>query len=79
MTLTLFDGEVGKNYLIKSVLGDDQRKRRLLDMGFTPKSQIRIIAVAPLKKTVLVNLRGILVALRNDATKLIELEWSDGI
>ena len=76
--LTLMDAAVNKVYRIKDVLGAGGERRRLLDMGFTPKSKIYVASIAPFGGTILVSLRGFMVALREDAARLIAIEVDNG-
>lgn len=57
---------------VVKVLGTGNQKRRLLDLGFTPQTKIYVVITAPFGGTVLVGLRGFLVALRQDAAAMIE-------
>lgn len=72
--MTLLDAQVNTSYRVKNVLGEGNQKRRLLDMGFTPECNIYVASVAPFGGTILVGLRGFLVALREDAAQMIEIE-----
>ncbi len=71
--MTLTDAKINTVYKISEVKGT-ALKRRLLDMGFTPDSRIKAMGLAPLGGTVLVNIRGILIALRKNATDSILVE-----
>lgn len=68
-----------KLYEITSVVGEGNARRRLLDMGFTPGSEVYVAGVAPFGGTVLVSLRGFSVALRESAADLINVELKDGL
>ncbi len=72
--MTLMDAKVNTVYKVRGVLGEGNARRRLLDMGFTPECSLYIAGLAPFGGTVLVGLRGFLVALREDAASLIEIE-----
>ena len=72
--MTLLDAKVNTKYIVRGVSGEGNARRRLLDMGFTPDCGLYIAAVAPMGGTVLVGLRGLMVALREDAASLIEIE-----
>ena len=71
--MTLSAVKVNAEYVITEVKGLDV-KRRLLDMGFTPGCKITVSALAPFGGTVLVNIRGALIALRKNATDFITVE-----
>ena len=71
--MTLNHAKIGKVYKIVQTKGEGAQKRRLLDMGFTPNTEIFLAHTAPFGGTVLVSLRGFMVALREDASELIEI------
>ncbi|MCL2861034.1 MAG: ferrous iron transport protein A [Firmicutes bacterium] len=71
--MTLVDAKLNKQYFIKTLRGEFNEKRRLLDMGFSPLSCITVCAVAPFGGTILVLLRGRLITLRNDIASFIEV------
>lgn len=61
-----------KNEFMITEVKDGELKRRLLDMGFVPGCKIKVMA--QMSGTVLINIRGALVALRNNATDSIFVE-----
>lgn len=71
--MTLMQVQINTGYKITRIGGDGNARRRLLDMGFTPNTEIFVAGVAPLGGTVLVSLRESFVALREDAASLIEV------
>ena len=71
--MTLNDAKNSKVYKIISTNGEGNQKRRLLDMGFTPDTEVFLAHTAPFGGTILVSLRGYMVALREDAASLIEI------
>jgi Fe2+ transport system protein FeoA len=71
--MTLMDACINKVYKVVATNGDKNERRRLLDMGFTPECKIYVAHTAPFGGTILVGLRGFLVALREDAASLIEI------
>ncbi len=75
--MTLSFARVSAEYCITEIKASPV-KRRLLDMGFTSGSKIRVLAVDPLKKAMLVKLRGGEVALRKNATDFISVEELNG-
>ena len=72
--MTLLEAQVNKKYKVCGVSGEGNARRRLLDMGFTPACSLYVASMAPTGGTVLVGLRGFMVALREDAASLIEIE-----
>ncbi len=71
--LTLESLEPGQSGIIKSV-GSDRGavKRRLVDMGLTPGTQVTVRKIAPFGDPIEVNLRGYELSLRKeDAAKIL--------
>ncbi len=75
--MTLSQAPINTKYQIIGI-NECPVKRRLLDMGFTEGSIISVLAVDPLKSTMLVRLRGGEVALRKNATDYISVEDING-
>ena len=71
--MTLFDGKQGKEYRVAGIKGEGDVRRRLLDLGFVRGTVIRICNIAPFKSTVLVGLRGYLLAVRRKTGNFIEI------
>ncbi|MCL2234503.1 MAG: ferrous iron transport protein A [Firmicutes bacterium] len=71
--MTLSNAKLNTAYSIKKLHGEFNEKRRLLDMGFSPESQIVICAIAPFGGTFLILLRGRLFSIREDIAKMIEV------
>ena len=53
-------------------------RRRLLDMGLTPKTQVTVQKVAPMGDPIELRLRGYELTLRLDDAREIALEAPDG-
>lgn len=69
---TVLNLGINNSALIKDVQVKDSTKRRLLDIGLTKGSRITLKGRAPLGDPILINLRGIDLALRkSDAAKII--------
>lgn len=66
--ITLKQNDVAKVEYIKGPL---HLKRRLLDLGFTNGTEIRIINISPLKNSFLLEIHGYILALRQNAVKNI--------
>ena len=70
--MTLKDLHIGESAIIKSVLGEDMLRRRLLDMGVTPKTKVMVRKVAPMGDPIEITLRGYELTLRReDANNII--------
>lgn len=73
--MTLEDIEIGKNGRIKSVGGIGALRRRLLDMGLTPKTSIKVIKTAPMGDPLVLYLRGYELTLRKEDAKYVQMEY----
>lgn len=71
--MTVTDACLGKTYEVIKVNGETVIMRRLLDMGFTPKTKITVGVKAPYGGGVSVRLRGYEVALHTEVAGLIEV------
>ena len=71
--MTLFDGKPGKEYKVAGIKGGGEARQRLLDLGFVRGTAIRICNVAPFKVTMLVSLRGYLLAVRKETGESIAI------
>ena len=49
-------------------------KRRLVDMGLTPGTEVRVTKIAPLGDPIEVTLRGYELSLRKEDAEMIEVE-----
>lgn len=72
--MTLDKLAVGKKARIVSVGGMGALRRRLLDMGLTPKTEVMVRKVAPMGDPMELHLRGYELTLRADDAKNIEIE-----
>ena len=69
--MTLNELKPGQNAMVIAVHGEGALRRRLLDMGLTPKTKIFMRKVAPLGDPIEIKLRGYELTLRlEDATKI---------
>ena len=71
---TLKDIAIGKSGRVLFVGGDKVLRRRLLDMGITPRTVITVKKVAPLGDPVEITVRGYALTLRKTDATLIEVE-----
>ena len=61
------------NYRVTAVNGQGALRRRLLDMGITPKTVVMIRKVAPMGDPIEIHLRGYELTIRIDDAKKIEV------
>lgn len=59
---------------IVNVQGEGEVRRRLLDMGLTPGTVVKLVRMAPLGDPMQLCLRGYKLSLRREAAKDIEIE-----
>lgn len=72
--MTLRELRVGKSGRVLAVGGEKALRRRLLDMGITPRTIITVKKVAPLGDPVELLLRGYVLTLRLEDAEKITIE-----
>lgn len=72
--MTLDQLEIGEKRRILSVKGQGALRRRLLDMGLTPHTEVMIRKVAPLGDPIELYLRGYELTIRLEDARSIEME-----
>ena len=70
---TLADLDVGQSGVIREVNGEKAFHRRLLDMGFTPGTDVTLKRRAPLGDPLELSLRGYALTLRSDDARSVRL------
>ncbi len=65
--------KVGKSRTIKSIGGTGVLRRRLLDMGLTPRTTVELIKIAPMGDPLVLKLRGYELTLRKEDAVHIQL------
>ena len=75
--MTLNELEIGQKGKILAVNGEGALRRRLLDMGLTPRTEVMIRKIAPMGDPIEVHLRGYELTLRIHDAKKIEVEVLD--
>lgn len=73
--MTLNELKIGQKARIIAVNGQGALRRRLLDMGLTPHTEVTVRKVAPFGDPIELCLRGYALALRTDDAKNIVIEW----
>lgn len=71
---TLNHIQPGNGGVIKSVSGKGALRRRLLDMGLTPRTKVFVNKVAPMGDPMELSLRGYVLTLRLEDAANIEVE-----
>lgn len=72
--MTLDKLTLGKNAKITAVGGEGILRLRLLDMGLTPKTTVKIVKVAPMGDPIELYVRGYSLTIRLDDAKKITVE-----
>ena len=72
MTLDMI--KPGNGGIIKSVGGEGILRRRLLDMGLTPKTRVEVRKVAPMGDPIELFLRSYVLTIRRDEAAKIVME-----
>ena len=76
---TLDQIKPGGGGIIHSVGGEGALRRRLLDMGLTPKTEVLIHKVAPMGDPVELRLRGYMLSIRKEDAAKIEIEVKENV
>lgn len=77
--MTLNEVRIGHKATIVEVGGEGALRRRLLDMGLTPNTQVMVRKVAPMGDPIEIHLRGYELTLRVDDAKNIKVEGEGAI
>ncbi|HCT64352.1 MAG TPA: ferrous iron transport protein A [Lachnospiraceae bacterium] len=77
--MTLDKLAIGQKRKILAVNGQGALRRRLLDMGLTPHTEVMIRKVAPMGDPIELHLRGYELTIRLDDAKNIDIEDEDGV
>ncbi|MEM1484648.1 FeoA family protein [Oscillospiraceae bacterium PP1C4] len=72
--MTLDTLKAGNSGIIVKVGGSGALRRRLLDMGLTPKTKVMVRKVAPMGDPIELHLRGYELTLRLEDAREIEIE-----
>lgn len=71
---TLRDVKAGETAKVISIHGSGALKRRIMDMGITRGTEIKVRRIAPLGDPVEVTVRGFELSLRKDDADILEME-----
>ena len=72
--MTLDEVQPGKTVVIVTVGGQGLLRRRLLEMGLTPKTKVKVRKIAPMGDPIEVYLRSYVLTLRKDDASKIEVK-----
>ncbi|NLC96221.1 MAG: ferrous iron transport protein A [Erysipelotrichaceae bacterium] len=71
---TLNEVKIGDSAKVIKLHGEGATKRRIMDMGITKGTDIKVIKVAPLGDPLELNVRGYSLSIRKSDASLIEVE-----
>lgn len=69
--LPLSKAKIGKNYSVISIRLNKSEKKRMLDLGIIPKTNIKILQKSPMGDPIAYFIRGTVIALREEYTRKI--------
>ncbi len=72
--MTLFDCAINQHVKVISIEGESSIRKRLIDMGITTNTVLRVKKVAPMGDPIEIHLRGYELSLRKDEAKKIKVE-----
>lgn len=71
--MTLDKLKVGSSAVITKVGGTGELRLRLLDMGLIPKTEVKMVKIAPMGDPVEIRVRGYELTLRKENAAFIEI------
>ena len=71
--MTLDELHIGDSGVIATVGGEGALRRRLLDMGLTPKTRVTVRKMAPMGDPIELHLRGYELTIRAEDARKIEI------
>ena len=74
--MTLDQLAIGRSGTVTSVGGEGALRKRLLDMGLTPKVTVSVRKIAPMGDPIELTLRGYMLTLRREDARNIEVKPS---
>ena len=72
--LRLAEAEPGKVYRVVRIEAEGVIKRRILDMGLSPGTIVRVVGYAPLGDPIDVNVRGVNIGIRRGEASHVIVE-----
>ena len=76
--MTLDQLAIGKEARIKTVGGEGPLRLRLLDMGLTSRTRVKVEKIAPMGDPMEIRIRGYELTLRKEDARYIEVEPENG-
>ena len=74
--MTLKDGKTGMTLKIQQI-GDSDLKERLMTMGLTPGTKVKVLRSAPLGDPIAIGVRSYNLALRRDDAAKVQVQQAN--
>ncbi|MCQ2069969.1 MAG: ferrous iron transport protein A [archaeon] len=68
------DMKQGDTATVVNVSGEGQLRKRIMDLGLTKGTEIKIVRIAPLGDPIEIELRGYRLTVRKTESSIVELE-----
>jgi Fe2+ transport system protein FeoA len=62
--MTLMEVEIGKKVTVQTIGGERSFRRRLMELGLTPNTEVELVRIAPLGDPVELRVRGSALSIR---------------
>lgn len=72
--MRLSDCLIGHNVRISDITMSDSHRKRMMDLGLIPGTEVKVVRKAPLGDPIVVSVRGYLVSFRMSEAKSIQIE-----
>jgi Fe2+ transport system protein FeoA len=71
--MSLLDVPLRKSVIVEEVAGDRAFRRRIMEMGLVPGTEVRVVAVAPLGDPLTLDLRASRLSIRKREAALVRV------
>lgn len=78
ISISLTNLPIKQEGIVREILGTNQNKRRLLDLGFVPGTRVKTVRKSPAGNPIAYLIRGTVIALRKSETDLIIVQTAEG-
>jgi len=75
---SLAEAKVGETYEIVSVNGEGFIRRRILDLGLTVGSKVKVVATAPLGDPIDIEVKGFNLSIRRNEASAVKVRPVEG-
>ena len=71
--IPLSDAEIGKEYIVETIVCKGMIRRRILDMGIVPGSIVKVLRTAPLGDPIEILTKGLPLSIRRAEASCIQV------